>query len=105
MGDVQLNLDGVQLRYGSARIDLTVGEFKLLYVLMTHAGQVRSKRQLVEAVWGPQQRGTTRLDDALRRTRHRLTEVGLPAALIRTVTNAGYVFDVTVLQQPDDGQN
>ena len=95
---VQLNLDGIQLRSGAARVELTTTEFRLLLVLMERAGHVVSQEQIATAVWGSGRAGE--LAECLRRVRQRLEQVGASPTLIRTVRGMGYVFDVVTPTAP-----
>lgn len=70
-------------------LELTMLEFTLLHTLARHAGQVLSREQLIEQVWGYDYDGDGRVVDAvIKRLRHKL----LPAApdLIVTVRGLGY---------------
>ena len=51
-GDVELDLLERRLTVGGADHDLTEREFQLLETLMRHAGQVLSREQLLDLVWG-----------------------------------------------------
>jgi DNA-binding response OmpR family regulator len=58
VGDLRLDLHTKQVWRGEERIALTPTEFKLLTVLMNHAGEVVSSEDLVRDVWGPWYRRT-----------------------------------------------
>jgi DNA-binding response OmpR family regulator len=91
---VQLNLDGFQLRAGSARVELNVTEFGLLRELMDHAGMALTRAHLTSAVWGDANvRDRTLLETYIRRVRGRLRQVGADDRLIRTVRGIGFVFE------------
>ena len=51
-GDVELDLLERRLTVAGADHDLTEREFQLLETLMRHAGQVLSREQLLDLVWG-----------------------------------------------------
>jgi DNA-binding winged helix-turn-helix (wHTH) protein len=92
---VSLNLDGIQLRAGDAKVELNTTEFALLHVPMDNAGRILSSDQIIGAAWGDVKRVHSRiLNENLRRVRSKLREVGASEKLIRTVRGAGYVFDV-----------
>ena len=53
-GDVSLDFATHEVRVRGAVIQLTSTEYRLLEVLVRHAGQVLSRRFLLEQVWGPE---------------------------------------------------
>ncbi|MBQ4133240.1 MAG: response regulator [Desulfovibrionaceae bacterium] len=85
-----LTLDAVrhQAWAGDRELDLTLSEFKLLQNLLQHAGQVRSREQLLDAVWGYSFEGYARsVDSHIKRLRAKL---GPHGELIETVRGIGY---------------
>ena len=59
--------------------------------LARHAGQVLSREQLIEQVWGYDYYGDTRaVDSAIKRLRARLRAAGGDPAIISTVRGTGY---------------
>jgi len=71
-------------------LKLTTLELRLLYTLAQHAGQVLSREQLLEQVWGYDYYGDLRVvDAAVKRLRARLREVS-PIEIITTVRGMGY---------------
>ena len=72
---------------------LTQLEFRLLYVLMTNAGQVISVDELVELVWGYQGEGNRDLVRGLvRRLRRKIEPVGGKPLFIHNLPGVGYRF-------------
>ena len=70
-------------------LDLTAIEFDMLRTLMAHAGQVLSRDQLIEHVWGPDFYGETRVVDVhIGNIRKKLDE-----RFIETVWGIGYRFE------------
>ena len=53
-GAVEVDLEKRLVRVDSQEIHLTPNEYKLLQVLIQHAGKVLTQRQLLNEVWGPQ---------------------------------------------------
>jgi two-component system, OmpR family, copper resistance phosphate regulon response regulator CusR len=51
-GDVALDLHSRRARVGDRQIDLTAREFALLETFLRHPGQVLSREQLLNRVWG-----------------------------------------------------
>jgi DNA-binding response OmpR family regulator len=77
-----------RVRVGEDEVDLSATEFALIDTLMTHAGQVLSREQLLSRVWGYDFDGSSNVVDVyvgyLRR------KIG--AEQIETVRGAGYRF-------------
>jgi two-component system response regulator MtrA len=72
-------------------IPLTVTEFRLLYELARHAGQVLSRDQLLELVWGYSYLGDSRLVDVhVQRLRAKIEEDPARPVLVITVRGVGY---------------
>ncbi|WP_136441058.1 response regulator transcription factor [Pacificoceanicola onchidii] len=88
-GDLRLDRAAHRVWVGEAEIALTSTEFTLLDHLVRHPGQVRSRRQLIEAHWGARSPVSDRtLDSHLRNLRRKLSEAGAPEAL-ETVHGVG----------------
>ncbi len=88
--DLTLDLLARRVARGGRPIDLQPREFKLLEVLMRHAGQVMTRTMLLEKVWDyrfdPQ---TNVIDVHISRLRQKVDR-GYEHALIHTVRGAGY---------------
>jgi two-component system KDP operon response regulator KdpE len=54
-GRIELDMEGRVVRVDGAEVHLTPHEYKLLQVLIKHAGKVLTHRQLLNEVWGPNQ--------------------------------------------------
>lgn len=75
-------------------IPLTQLEFRLLYFMMTHRGQVVPWEVIVERVWGYSESGSRELVRGLvSRLRSKLGSASQPDKFIKTVTGVGYLFD------------
>ncbi|MGH8874599.1 MAG: response regulator transcription factor [Acidimicrobiia bacterium] len=73
-------------------IELTAKQFELLDLLVTHAGQVLSKEQIYEGVWGWDYLDNANLvEQHVSHLRQRVDE-GREPKLIHTVRGAGYVL-------------
>ena len=80
-----------EAQLADTRLDLTHLEFDLLETLARHAGQVLSRDQLLDQVWGYDYYGDTRaVDRAIKRLRAKLRAVGGDPGLISTVRGVGY---------------
>ena len=53
-GDVQADFEKRVITVAGEEVHLTPNEYKLLQVLIKHAGRVVTQRQLLNEVWGPQ---------------------------------------------------
>jgi two-component system response regulator VicR len=88
-----LAMDGARREaswYGAA-LELTALEFDLLIELARHRGQVLSREQLLERVWGYDYYGDLRVVDAVvKRLRAALRRVEPEAEAIVTVRGVGY---------------
>jgi two-component system response regulator MtrA len=72
-------------------IPLTVTEFRLLYELARHPGQVLTRDQLLESVWGYTYLGDSRLVDVhIQRLRTKVEEDPARPLLVQTVRGVGY---------------
>jgi two-component system OmpR family response regulator len=88
--DLMLDLLSRRVERGGKPIDLQPREFKLLEVLMRHAGQVMTRTMLLEKVWDyrfdPQ---TNVIDVHISRLRQKIDR-GFTHPLIHTIRGAGY---------------
>ena len=76
-------------------LKLTTLELHLLYTLAQHAGQVLSREQLLEQVWGYNYYGDLRaVDAAVKRLRARLREAIPGNEIITTVRGMGYKLSI-----------
>ncbi|WP_125593728.1 response regulator transcription factor [Companilactobacillus baiquanensis] len=75
-------------------IGLTPKEFSLFWYLMQHRGQVLSRDQLLEGVWGYDAAGSTRtIDIHISHLRDKLEENPQSPNWIKTVRGFGYILD------------
>jgi DNA-binding response OmpR family regulator len=87
-----LELDRYEAHWHEIYLNLSALEFELLATLMRHAGQVLTREQLLDQVWGYDYHGDTRtVDTAVKRLRGKLRAVDPAAAdLLVTVRGVGY---------------
>jgi two-component system OmpR family response regulator len=91
-GDLEMDLITRQVRRGERELRLLPTEFKLLELLMRHAGQVLTRTMIFEAVWGYHfDPGTNLIDVHLGRLRRKVDAAGDPP-LIHTVRGSGYAL-------------
>jgi len=90
VGDLRLDLLQRRAFRAGRSIELSNREFTLLAHLVQHAGQVLSRTQLLEAVWGYDfDPGSNVVDVYVRYLRRKLDEPGQPS-LIQAVRGVGY---------------
>lgn len=86
-GPLTLDLARRRARVGEREVDLSDREFRLLYHLVSHPGEVVSRERLLSEVWGYSfDPGSNVVDVCVRRLRKKL---GAPSP-IETVRHAGY---------------
>lgn len=90
---VVLNFDTRQVSKAGRPLNLRYKEFELLALLMSKAGQVVSRAEIFDAVWGTEWLGDTRtLDVHIRWLREKIEENPSQPRLIQTVRGVGYRF-------------
>ena len=90
-GELSVDLAGHIVRLAGREIRLTPIEFKLLAVLVRHAGKVVTHRQLLLEVWGPGSTGNTHyLRVQMHGLRHKLEAVPARPRYLITEPGVGY---------------
>ena len=98
VADLSLDVESREVRRGDRGIDLTPKEFDLLRYLIQHPRQVKTREQILQAVWGYDFGGEDNvLEVYVRYLRNKIEREELPK-LIHTVRGVGYV-----LRPPDAG--
>jgi DNA-binding response OmpR family regulator len=93
-GDIELDEERHVARVADVTVDLTAREFALLAYLIRNAGQVVSRRQILEAVWGAEPDVYSNVVDLyVSYLRRKLRTVGREGRL-RTIRGVGYTLDV-----------
>lgn len=93
---LSVDLARCEAMWGNTPLKLTTLELRLLYMLAQHAGQVLSREQLLEQVWGYDYYGDLRaVDAAVKRLRARLREAIPDNEIITTVRGMGYKLSIT----------
>lgn len=94
LGSLTIDPVAYVVRRGDAEVPLTVTEFRLLYELARHSGQVLSRDQLLDLVWGYSYLGDSRLVDVhVQRLRAKIEDDPAHPALVLTVRGVGYRAD------------
>ncbi|WP_028399391.1 response regulator transcription factor [Ectobacillus panaciterrae] len=91
-GPIFIDEKGRRVEVDGEAIPLTVKEFDLLLFLCQHKGQVFSREQLLEKVWGYDYAGSTRTVDTHVKTIR--LKFGSSGDYIQTVWGVGYKFEV-----------
>lgn len=92
-GNLCMDLDARTVLVGEIPLDLTRLEFDLLYHLLSNAGRVFHREQLLEHVWGYDYVGDTRaVDSAVKRLRGKIRAASGSADAIEAVRGVGYRF-------------
>lgn len=87
-GTVIMNTDEHTVTANGTPVELTLKEYELLKLFLTHPGQVFSREQLLEKIWGTDYFGESRTVDVHIGTLR--TKLGEEGSLIRTVRGVGY---------------
>jgi DNA-binding response OmpR family regulator len=92
-GDVIVNLDSRQVTRNGKPLALRYKEFELLSLLLSRAGQVVTRAELFDEVWGTDWLGDTRtLDVHIRWLREKIEPDPSNPQFIQTVRGVGYRF-------------
>ena len=92
-GDVSVDLDSRQVTRNGEPLSLRYKEFELLSLLLSRAGQVVTRAELFDEVWGTDWLGDTRtLDVHIRWLREKIEPDPGNPQFIQTVRGVGYRF-------------
>jgi DNA-binding response OmpR family regulator len=94
-GQVEVDLERLQVRRKGQRVELTSTEFRLLAYLVSHPNRPFSREALIEAVWGYDSRvGSDRTVDVhIRHLRQKLEDDPANPRWLVTVRGIGYKFE------------
>ena len=92
IGELSMSLDEHTVRVDGQRVELTLKEFELLRLFLERIGQVFTRDQLMETVWGSGFCGETRTVDVHIGTLR--TKLGSAGRYIRTVRGVGYRLEL-----------
>lgn len=92
-GDVEIDFKRAEIFKNKSVVDLSAMEFKLLHFLVEHSGNVHSRDELLDAVWGYDAMPTTRTVDVhIAWLRQKLESNPKHPQFIQTVHGLGYKF-------------
>ena len=92
MGPLTMSLAEHTVRVSGCRVELTLKEFELLRLFLSAPGQVFSRDQILERIWGTEFYGETRTVDVHIGTLR--TKLGECGSYIRTVRGVGYRMEL-----------
>ena len=94
-GPLSLDTYKYEAKISGKNVELTVREFELLKFLATQKGQVFSREELLEKVWGYEYFGDVRtVDVTVRRIREKIEQNPSVPELLATKRGIGYYFNV-----------
>lgn len=90
-GELTLDLNRYQARWGEGTVPLTVTEFLILHALVRHPGHVKTRQQLIDEGYPHDTYVSDRtVDSHIKRLRKKLTRVAGDFSSIETVYGLGY---------------
>lgn len=93
IGDMVINRRTREVKIGEESVHLSLKEFELLYLLASNRGQVFSRDQLLDTIWGYDYYGETRTVDVhVRNLRKKIEKDDTMPTYIKTVRGVGYKF-------------
>jgi DNA-binding response OmpR family regulator len=93
IGDIEIDFKLHQARRGKNRIEFTAREFDLLRYFVQHTGQVVTREQILNEVWGYEEFPTTRtIDNFVAKLRQKIERAPHAPEHILTIHGSGYKF-------------
>lgn len=93
-GNLTIDIDRYEVKRDDTVIELTLREFELVKFLALHQGQIFSREELLEKVWGYEYYGDVRtVDVTVRRVREKLEKDPSNYEYIMTKRGVGYYFN------------
>ncbi len=93
VGDIELNMATHEVTRADRQIDLTVTEYNLLHLFMSHVGQVLDRQTILNQVWGYDFLGETNIIEVyVRYLREKLEDVPSSPRYIQTIRGVGYIM-------------
>ncbi|GIN18879.1 MAG TPA: DNA-binding response regulator [Bacillus bacterium] len=93
-GNLMIDLDGYAVFYQHQEVAFTIKEFELIKLLALHAGQVFSREQIYEKIWGYDAEGdSSTVTEHIKKIRAKLSSVSKDSPYIATVWGVGYKWE------------
>jgi two-component system, OmpR family, response regulator MprA len=93
VGDIQLNMATHEVTRAGRQIDLTVTEYNLLHLFMSHPGQVLDRQTILNQVWGYDFLGETNIIEVyIRYLREKIEDSPSAPRFIHTIRGVGYIL-------------
>lgn len=93
-GTLIIDIDRYEVKREGSTVELTLREFELVKFLAMHPGQIFSRENLLEKVWGYEYYGDVRtVDVTIRRVREKLEKDPSICEYIMTKRGVGYYFN------------
>lgn len=94
IADLTVNPSSLRCHRGDSVIELSQREVKILALLASRPGEVVTRQQLMNAVWGQEYQPSSRtLDQHISQLRKRVEKNPSQPTMIKTVHGAGYRYD------------
>ena len=104
--DFQLDTDAFELRRAEVAVETEPQVFGVLWHLISRAGQLATKEDLLAAVWGTTYVSDAALNTRIKQARQALGDDGQQQRLIKTVHGRGYRFVGRLdAREPSDGSS
>ena len=93
VGDVELNMTTHEVTRAGRQIDLTVTEYNLLHLFMSHMGQALDRQTILNQVWGYDFLGETNIIEVyVRYLREKIEDSPSSPRYIQTIRGVGYIM-------------
>ncbi len=97
LGALDLDVRRRELRFGDAHVPLTAREFALFQALMERAGDVVTRAELIQHVWGSNFDGEPNVVEVyVGYLRKKLAAVGAESVVLSTVRGLGYRLELRI---------
>ena len=93
VGDIELNMATHEVTRAGQQIDLTVTEYNLLHLFMSHVGQALDRQTILNQVWGYDFLGETNIIEVyVRYLREKIEDSPSSPRYIQTIRGVGYIM-------------
>lgn len=92
-GDIDINFSSFEAKKRGKPIELSPREFEILHYMVEHRGQVISRTEMLDRIWGYGGQALTRtVDSHIANLRQKIEDVPSNPVYIQTVHRIGYKF-------------